>query len=109
VFQAAIEVFTEFGATVETADLGFEDPVDPFHMLWFAGAAKSTDQLTADARAELGPRPGRDHRAGHQVQREYLTHDGGTQLAGHHHGCIPPALPAAAYSDATDPGHREQP
>jgi aspartyl-tRNA(Asn)/glutamyl-tRNA(Gln) amidotransferase subunit A len=54
-FRAATEVFGALGATVEAADPGFADPVEAFHVLWFAGAAKSTDQLDAPARARLDP------------------------------------------------------
>lgn len=48
----AAQVFTELGATVEQVDPGFADPVEDFHVLWFAGAAKSVEHLT-DAQREL--------------------------------------------------------
>lgn len=48
----AAQVFTELGATVEQVDPGFADPVEDFHVLWFAGAAKSVAHLT-DAQREL--------------------------------------------------------
>jgi len=48
----AAQVFTELGATVEQVDPGFSDPVEDFHVLWFAGAAKSVEHLT-DAQREL--------------------------------------------------------
>lgn len=51
----AAEVFTELGASVELADPGFTDPVEDFHVLWFAGAAKSVDHLTAQQRELLDP------------------------------------------------------
>lgn len=51
----AAAVFEELGATVEQADPGFTDPVTDFHVLWFAGAAKSTEHLTASQRALLEP------------------------------------------------------
>ena len=54
-FQVATEVFAGLGAEVELAEPGFSDPVEAFHVLWFSGAAKSTDQLNADARAKLDP------------------------------------------------------
>ncbi|HEY1967308.1 MAG TPA: amidase [Pseudonocardia sp.] len=54
-FEAATAVFTELGAVVEAADPGFSDPVEPFHVLWFAGAAKSTEHLDAPGRASLDP------------------------------------------------------
>ncbi|HWC78516.1 MAG TPA: amidase [Pseudonocardiaceae bacterium] len=51
----AAAVFTELGAEVETADPGFADPVEEFHVLWFAGAAKSVAGLTSEQQAGLDP------------------------------------------------------
>ena len=51
----AAEVFTELGATVERADPGFSDPVADFHVLWFAGAAKSVEHLDERQRQLLDP------------------------------------------------------
>jgi aspartyl-tRNA(Asn)/glutamyl-tRNA(Gln) amidotransferase subunit A len=53
--ERAAEVFTELGAHVETVDPGFGDPVEAFHVLWFAGAAKSVEHLDAAGRAALDP------------------------------------------------------
>jgi aspartyl-tRNA(Asn)/glutamyl-tRNA(Gln) amidotransferase subunit A len=53
--ESAVEVFTQLGATVTVADPGFADPVDAFHVLWFAGAAASTAALTDDQRALMDP------------------------------------------------------
>jgi aspartyl-tRNA(Asn)/glutamyl-tRNA(Gln) amidotransferase subunit A len=52
---AAAAVFGDLGAHVEMVDPAFEDPVEAFHVLWFAGAAKSVERLTAAQRAELDP------------------------------------------------------
>jgi aspartyl-tRNA(Asn)/glutamyl-tRNA(Gln) amidotransferase subunit A len=38
--RAAAEVLAEAGAQVTEVDPGFADPVEAFHVLWFAGAAK---------------------------------------------------------------------
>lgn len=38
--RAAVGVLAELGAVVEEVDPGFADPVEAFHQLWFAGAAK---------------------------------------------------------------------
>ncbi|GEL18590.1 amidase [Pseudonocardia asaccharolytica] len=54
-FAAAADVFATLGATVEYADPGFADPVEPFEVLWYAGAAKSIESLDAAARAEMDP------------------------------------------------------
>nr|WP_312863452.1 amidase [Spinactinospora alkalitolerans] len=52
---AAVRVFEELGAHVEQADPGFADPVQDFHVLWFSGAAKATEHLTAEQRELLDP------------------------------------------------------
>ena len=41
--RAAVEVLAGLGAHVEQVDPGFADPVDAFHVLWFAGAAKAVE------------------------------------------------------------------
>lgn len=51
----AAQAFVELGAHVEQTDPGFADPVEDFHVLWFAGAAKSTEHLTPEQRALLDP------------------------------------------------------
>jgi aspartyl-tRNA(Asn)/glutamyl-tRNA(Gln) amidotransferase subunit A len=53
--EKAAAVFTDLGARVEMVDPGFADPVEAFHVLWFAGAAKSVEALTPERRAELDP------------------------------------------------------
>ncbi|MGW1679910.1 amidase [Saccharopolyspora sp. NPDC002376] len=51
----AARVFEELGAVVEQVDPGIIDPVADFHVLWFAGAAKSIEHLTAGQRELLDP------------------------------------------------------
>ncbi|WP_433336962.1 amidase [Spirillospora sp. CA-294931] len=53
--EAAAEVFAELGAKVERVDPGFDDPVEAFETLWFAGAAKVVESLDEDALALLDP------------------------------------------------------
>ncbi|CAM03044.1 aspartyl-tRNA(Asn)/glutamyl-tRNA(Gln) amidotransferase subunit A [Saccharopolyspora erythraea NRRL 2338] len=53
--SAAAKVFTDLGAIVEDADPGITDPVEDFHVLWFSGAAKSVEHLTAEQRELLDP------------------------------------------------------
>jgi aspartyl-tRNA(Asn)/glutamyl-tRNA(Gln) amidotransferase subunit A len=55
VVEKAVAVFADLGARVEMVDPGFADPVEAFHVLWFAGAAKSVEALTARQRAGLDP------------------------------------------------------
>jgi len=52
-FSAAVEVFGQLGAGLESVDPGFADPVEAFHVLWFAGAAKSVAQLDEAGHARL--------------------------------------------------------
>jgi aspartyl-tRNA(Asn)/glutamyl-tRNA(Gln) amidotransferase subunit A len=52
---AAARAFGELGAVVENVDPGITDPVEDFHVLWFAGAAKSIEHLTAEQRELLDP------------------------------------------------------
>lgn len=53
---AAAEVFTELGAKVEQVDPGLGgDPAGEFEILWFAGAAKVVEHLSAQARMRLDP------------------------------------------------------
>ncbi|WP_219412893.1 amidase [Pseudonocardia nigra] len=54
-FAAAVEVFARLGAHVEEADPGFSDPVAAFEVLWFAGAAKSTEHLGPAERELMDP------------------------------------------------------
>jgi aspartyl-tRNA(Asn)/glutamyl-tRNA(Gln) amidotransferase subunit A len=94
--RAAVGVLAAACATVEQVDPGFADPIDAFHALWFAGAAKvlqgypdarlaavdpllrraaelgaelsAGDILDATAvRMDLGRRMGEFHAAGHDV------------------------------------------
>jgi aspartyl-tRNA(Asn)/glutamyl-tRNA(Gln) amidotransferase subunit A len=53
--ESAVGVFAELGAVVSMADPGFADPVDAFHVLWFAGAAAATAALSAGQRSRLDP------------------------------------------------------
>ncbi|MFC4497588.1 amidase [Streptomyces ovatisporus] len=45
----------EMGAVVEEADPGFEDPIEAFHSLWFAGAARVTQYFTDEQREAMDP------------------------------------------------------
>jgi len=53
--EAAAGVFVDLGAEVEQADPGFTDCVEDFHVLWFAGAAKTVEHLDTEQRALLDP------------------------------------------------------
>ncbi|MFD9824155.1 amidase [Streptomyces violascens] len=53
--RAAVTRLAELGAYVEEADPDFADPVDTFHTLWSAGAARIVDQLNPQQRELLDP------------------------------------------------------
>ncbi|MGW7134516.1 amidase [Streptomyces bobili] len=53
--RRAVERLAELGAYVEEADPDFSDPVDAFHTLWFAGAARVTQHLGRYQRESLDP------------------------------------------------------
>ncbi|WP_245672678.1 amidase [Aldersonia kunmingensis] len=52
---AAVEVLAGLGAEVVAEDPGFDNPLEAFHCLWLAGAAKATDHLDDEQRGELDP------------------------------------------------------
>jgi len=53
--RAAVGLLAEAGALVEETDPGFEDPVEAFHALWFAGAAKVLEAYGAGAIERVDP------------------------------------------------------
>jgi len=53
--RAAVGLLAEAGALVEETDPGFEDPVEAFHALWFAGAAKVLEVYGAGAIERVDP------------------------------------------------------
>ncbi|WP_420033817.1 amidase [Streptomyces sp. cg28] len=55
VVRAAVERLAGLGAYVEENDPDFTDPVEAFHTLWFSGAARVTQRLSAAQRELLDP------------------------------------------------------
>ncbi|MFJ7135643.1 amidase [Streptomyces fungicidicus] len=53
--RRAVERLAGLGAYVEETDPDLADPVEAFHTLWFAGAARVTQHLGRDHRALLDP------------------------------------------------------
>ncbi|KOX08780.1 amidase [Nocardiopsis sp. NRRL B-16309] len=51
----AVAVFEELGARVEEVDPDLPESRDEFHVLWYSGAAKATEKLTARDRDLLDP------------------------------------------------------
>ncbi|MFF5344294.1 amidase [Streptomyces althioticus] len=55
VVRRAVERLAGLGAYVEETDPDLADPVDAFHALWFAGAARVTQGLGREQRERLDP------------------------------------------------------
>jgi aspartyl-tRNA(Asn)/glutamyl-tRNA(Gln) amidotransferase subunit A len=53
--RRAVERLAGLGAYVEEADPDFSEPVEAFHTLWFAGAARVTQHLGREQREALDP------------------------------------------------------
>ncbi|MFD8817723.1 amidase family protein, partial [Streptomyces sp. NPDC059627] len=53
--RRAVAGLAALGAYVEEADPDFSDPVEAFHALWFAGAARVTQRFTPEQRKSLDP------------------------------------------------------
>jgi aspartyl-tRNA(Asn)/glutamyl-tRNA(Gln) amidotransferase subunit A len=55
VVRTAVGVLADAGAVVEEVDPGFDDPVEAFELLWFAGAAKVVDAYGPTAIDKVDP------------------------------------------------------
>jgi len=53
--RAAVAVLQHLGAEVTEIDLGWSDPIDAYHVLWFAGAAKVLEPFGPAARDDIDP------------------------------------------------------
>lgn len=53
--RAAAQRFEELGAEVDQVDPGIEDPVEAFHVLWFAGAGKVLESYGPGAIEQVDP------------------------------------------------------
>ncbi|WP_104090610.1 MULTISPECIES: amidase [unclassified Cryobacterium] len=53
--RTAVAVLQGLGAEVTELDLGWSDPVDAYHVLWFAGAAKVLEPFGPQARESIDP------------------------------------------------------
>ncbi|NLU71244.1 amidase [Streptomyces sp. HNM0575] len=53
--RRSVERLEELGAVVEETDPGFDDPIEAFHSLWFAGAARVTQHFTEEQREAMDP------------------------------------------------------
>ncbi len=53
--RRAAKVFEDLGAHVEERDAPFDDPLDLFTVLWYAGAAQAVSSYKLEARAKMDP------------------------------------------------------
>jgi aspartyl-tRNA(Asn)/glutamyl-tRNA(Gln) amidotransferase subunit A len=109
--RSAAAVLADAGAEVEETDPGFSDPVDAFHVLWFAGAAKVAEAYGPDAlqRVDPGLRRGIE-RAGVISAADYLDAtavrmDLGVRMGRFHQTydlLLTPTLPITAFEKGMD-------
>lgn len=72
--DAVSALSVEVGLRLELADPGFSDPLDPFNVLWRAGAAQWLDHFPADRTGQLDPGLAEVWRLGGQYSAaDYLT------------------------------------
>lgn len=53
--EGVVRYLEQSGAQITEIDPGFEDPIDIFSTLWFAGAAKVVDGMSKDMQSKLDP------------------------------------------------------
>jgi aspartyl-tRNA(Asn)/glutamyl-tRNA(Gln) amidotransferase subunit A len=108
---AAAEVLAGAGARVEPADPGFADPVDAFHVLWFAGAARVVRGYGPDAVERVDPGLRRCvERAEAIATADYLDATAlraelGVRMGGFHRRydlLLTPTLPITAFGTGSD-------
>ncbi|MEV6635910.1 amidase [Actinoplanes sp. NPDC051470] len=112
--RAAAAVLADAGAHVEQADPGFADPVEAFHVLWFAGAAKVLEAYGTDAprRVDPGLRRGVERAAGvstaDYLEATALRADLGVRMGRFHQSydlLLTPTLPITAFPKGRDVPH----
>ena len=112
--RAAAAVLADAGAHVEQADPGFADPVDAFHVLWFAGAAKVLEAYGTDARRRVDPglRRGVEWAAGvstaDYLEATAVRVDLGVRMGRFHQSydlLLTPTLPITAFPKGRDVPH----
>ncbi len=112
--RASVAVLAEAGAKVEEVDPGFDDPVEAFHVLWFAGAAKLLERYGDDALDQLDPGLRRAVELGRQISAsEFLDAtavrmDLGLRMGRFHETydlLVTPTTPIAAFAVGCDAPH----
>ena len=109
--RAAAAVLADAGAHIESADPGFADPVDAFHVLWFAGAARVLQPYRGDNVRHVDPGLRRIvERAGGVSTADYLDAtavrvDLGVRMGRFHRTydlLLTPTLPITAFPKGLD-------
>lgn len=119
VVRRAVERLAGLGAYVEETDPDLADPVDAFHALWFAGAARVTQGLGREQRERLDPGLREICRAGGRLSAlDYLAAvdvrmDLGRRMGRFHDTydlLVTPTLPVTAFEAGAEvprgSGHR---
>ena len=109
--RRAVAVLADLGAHVEEADPGFTDPVEAFHVLWFAGTAKVAEGHGPDALPRIDPGLRRAVELGRQLSAsDYLDAtavrmDLGQRMGRFHRTydlLLTPTLPITAFPTGSD-------
>ncbi len=109
--RRAADVFTDLGAVVEQVDPGFTDPVEAFHTLWFAGAAKVVEPYGHAALDRIDPglrraaERGRTLSAGDYLDAIAVRMDLGVRMGRLHSTydlLLTPTLPIPAFPAGID-------
>ncbi|MEO9328050.1 MULTISPECIES: amidase [Gordonia] len=102
----AVSVLEQLGATVEKVDLGWDDPVWAYHVIWFAGADVVVRALGDGAEDKVDPlllealERHRDFTASDFVGATALRMEMGTQMGLFHREfdiLVTPAMPTVAF------------
>jgi aspartyl-tRNA(Asn)/glutamyl-tRNA(Gln) amidotransferase subunit A len=109
--RTAAAALADAGAIVDEVDPGFTDPVDAFHVLWFAGAAKVVEAYGPDAlrRVDPGLRRGIERAgvisAGDYLDATAVRMDLGVRMGRFHQRydlLLTPTLPITAFAKGRD-------
>lgn len=107
----AVAALESLGARVETVELGLSDPVDAFHVLWFAGLAAvlaphgpdAIDRVDPSMREALGRY--HDFSAADYLDAVAVRMALGARMADFHQGydlLVTPTVPVAAFEAGSD-------
>lgn len=111
--RQAMPVFEAAGATVVEVDPGFDDPVEAFHVLWFAGAAKALESHqvewpTIDPDLRAAVEWGRDLSASQYLDATAVRMDLGVRMGGFHRTydlLVTPTMPVTAFRTGQQAPH----